>query len=353
MPGCSWLDLSHDGRFRVGLQAVLVDPLRDGVPAAWNAFVAEQRLLPLWRSELLTTSAWCAQTPVLMGIAVDRSGSPVALFHARHVGVPVDPRRYLRPGSVAPIGIVECRLSPVAVQPGLAFAAGLAEPDRAEAVGAFERAARRRLRWRCLGLAYRHLTAADLRLVRRRTRVVVETDPPVAIENKWADLRAYLAALPAKWGAQLRRIHETTEADPGLRVTVESSVPAVEAIPLLQAVRARYQPPRLIRPPIPVRYLEQLTSLPGTHFLTYRDRAGRLLAFAAVHESRAGLCSTFWGNRDRPDGGLPNLYFDQYLRAVRLMIEGGHPRLDLGKGQRSIKERYGARPTPCFSIAGR
>jgi Acetyltransferase (GNAT) domain len=337
----------------VSLHAVLVDPLRAAPPAGWNAFVTDQRLLPFWRAELLTTSAWCAQTPMLMGLAADRQGTPVALFHARHVGLPANPRRYLQPGGLSPVGAVECRLSPIAGFSGLAFAAGLDQRDRAEAIRAFEHAAHRRLGWRCLAVAYRNLTAADLRLVQRRARVTVETDPPVAIENKWPDIRAYLASLPAKWSSQVRRIHEATEADPNLRVTVERSIPAAEAIPLLQAVRARYQHPRLIRPPIPVRYLEQLGSLPGTHFLTYRNRLGRLLAFAAVHESRDGLCSTFWGNRDRPDGGLPNLYFDQYLRAVRLMIEGGHSRLDLGKGQRSIKERYGAQPTACFSVAGR
>jgi hypothetical protein len=339
-------------RISVSLYAVLVDPLREGVPAQWNAFVTAQRLLPLWRSELLTTSARCAQTPVLLGIVQDRPGTPVALFHARHVGLPADPRRYLRPGSAPLVGAVEWRLGPVAVLPGVAFATGLDERDRAEAIRAVERAARRRLGWRCLAVAYRHLTAAEVPLVRRRARVVVETDPPLVVENSWPDLSAYLASLPAKWASQLGRIHQATEADPDVQVAVERSVPAVEAIGLLQAVRARHQHPLLIRPPLPVRYVEQLGSLPGTHFITYRDRAGRLLAFSTAHESRDGLCSTFWGNRARPDGGLPNLYFDQYLRAVRLMIDGGHSRLDLGEGLRAIKERYGARPVACFSVAG-
>lgn len=336
----------------MGLHAVLVDPLREGVPARWDEFVTAQRLPPLWRSELLTTSAWCAQTPVLLGVAADRSGAPVALLHARHVGLPVNPWHYLRPGARPPLGAVESRLSPIAVLPGLAFAAGLAERDRAEAVRSLERAARRRLGWRCLAIAHRHLPAADVPLVRRRGRLVVETDPTLTVENQWADVAGYLASLPAKWSARVRRIHEAIEAGPDVLVTVERSVPAAEAVPLLQAVRARYQHPLLIRPPIPVRYLEQLNSLPGTYFLTYRHGSGRLLAFGAIHEDGDGLMSTFWGNRARPDGGLPNLYFDHYLRAIRLMIDRGYARLAFGKGMREIKERYGARPVPCFSVAG-
>ncbi|HVQ93822.1 MAG TPA: hypothetical protein VMU51_22480 [Mycobacteriales bacterium] len=342
----------------MGLQVELVDPVREPVPAQWDEFVAGQRLLPLWRSTLLTTSAWCAQTPIVLAIVRDPTGVPVALFHARLVGLPVNPTRYLGPRHlgprpVAPVGAVECRLSPASVLPGVAFAAELDEPGRSAAVRAFERAARHRFGWRCLAVAYRHLTAADLPLVRRRGRLVVETDPPMVLRNQWADPADYLRWLPARWSARLRRINEDIEADPGVTVSVGRSVPAVPAISLLQAVRRRHQSRLLIRPPVPARYLDQLGGLPGTRFVTYTDPAGRLLAFGALHESRDGLLSTFWGNRDRADGGLPNLYFDHYLRAVRLMVAGGHACFSFGKGLREIKERYGAEPVACYSVAGR
>jgi hypothetical protein len=87
----------------MGLTAAVVDPLTDPAPAAWDEFVAAQRLLPMWSSQLLRTAAWCTQTPSSMVLVREpESAEPVALFYA------ATSARSTRPGSPGRAG---CRLS--------------------------------------------------------------------------------------------------------------------------------------------------------------------------------------------------------------------------------------------------
>jgi hypothetical protein len=335
-----------------GMIATIVDPLVDPVPAAWDGFVARAGLLPLWGSQLLRTAAWCTQTPSSM-VLVHEPGdaTPVALFHARHLGL-VRPTRFLRPGRTPALSMTECRTTPAAMGAGIAFAAGAGAAERAEAVRAFEAAIRKRTGAGGLAVAYRELPPAYLPSVPTSHRIRLRLGPTMVLHNAWSDLDKYLGTLPGKWRSQLRKIHHTIESDPTLRIEFVDTLDSAEACWLAELVRRRHISAKIPRPPLPARYFAQFAALPASRFLTYRDAGGKLLAYSAILAHGDTMVLVWWGSLEQVDGGRPNLYFDQYLRLVRLLIQSGRQRVVLGKGMEHIKARYGARPEPLWGVVG-
>jgi hypothetical protein len=333
------------------LQVVVADPLGEAVPAEWDAFVTEQRLLSLWRSRLLTAAAWSAQSPTLLAVVRSAGGETLALFHARLLGVPGAPTRFLSPGT-RPVGVLECRLHPVGSFPGYTHASCLSPAGRVAVTAAFERAVRGRLGARVLGVAYRHVADDELPLLRRAGRVCLRVQPEMILDNRWLDLDAYLAALPGRRRWTLRRNRQKVDADGSIQVRLEDTLPALEATRLLTTVRSRYRRALVLQPPVPVPYVDLLSQAADTRFLTYRDRDRRLLAFATIHDNGTELVSGYWGSLDPLDGGRPHIYFDAILRAVELMLSQGRRRLSLGKGMTEIKARYGATPSARYAVAG-
>jgi hypothetical protein len=328
----------------MSLVATIVDPRTEPVPAAWDAFVAAERLLPLWSSDILRAADWCAPAAssfVLVEESV--SGAPVALFHARHHGA-TRPSRYARPGRLPAVTLTECRIAPGLMDAGMAFAAGTAARDRTEAVRAFESAVRRRTGPGGLAIGYRELTDAHLAAVPAARRIRLRLSPTMVLHNEWSDLDGYLAARPRKFRAQLRKVRDGVRVAPEL---VESVDPG-PACWLAEQVRRRHFPRAVPRPPLPELYFRHLAALPGSRFLTYRDEGGRLLAFTAVLDTGEDLLLVNWGSA-AADG---NLYFDQYRRLVELMISTGRRRMVMGKGMRDLKARYGARPEPLWGVVG-
>lgn len=336
----------------MALTATVVDPLREPPPAGWDAFVAAHDLMPLWRADLLRTAAGCSQTPSTMVMVTEGGGDrPVAIFHARHLG-PTDPTRFTRPGRMPVPTMTECRTTPVAMGAGLAFAADADPATRAEAVRVFERAVRRRTGVGGLALAYRELPPDLLALVPTGRRVRMRLGPTMVLENRWSDLDDYLADLPGKWRSQLKKIRQNVATDPDLRVDLVDTIGADEAGWLAELVRRRHTWRALPRPPLPAGYFARFAALPGSRFLTYRDGSGRLLGFSALLRYAGESVLVWWGSRDDIDGARPDLYFDQYLRLVDLMIAQGDRRLVLGKGMEQIKSRYGAHPAPLWAVVG-
>lgn len=332
---------------------MVVDPLREAVPDQWDGFVAEQGLVSLWRASLLERAAWSSQAPTVMAVVVDRADRPVALFHGRFLGVPARIGRYVAPGSSPAIGGVECRLHPIGAFAGHAFADGLDGADRAAAVRVFELGVGERWGARCPAVAYRQVEHQDLAALAGPGRVAVGVEPDLVLHNRWADLDGWFRSLPPKWRSQLRRIVASVDADPTVTVAVERSVPPLEAARLVHTVRTRYQRPLWVRPPVPVWYFEDLNRAPGTRYVTYRNRDGRLLAFSTAHDGATDIVLSYWGRREPADGGRANLYFHQYVRLVGLMVDEGRRAVRLGKGAAAVKARYGATPTPRWAVAGR
>ncbi|SEQ95615.1 hypothetical protein [Actinokineospora terrae] len=324
----------------------LVDPLTEVVDPGWDRFAADQGACVLWHADPLTTAAWAGQTATVM--AVVRDGTDVAaLFHARLHG-PQDYRRFHRSGSVPPVGFVECRLSPASLA-GHLFATGLDASGRRAAVEAFERAVRSR--YRVAGFCYRHVESGDVPAVDRGSRRVLAVSPDTVLTAEWSNVDGYLAQLPPKWRSQLRKIRATVRSAPGVRRALVDQVPPPDAARLVNLVRFKHQRRGVVRTPIPEHYFEHLNADPGTRFSTYRDDRG-LLALSTVHDNGTDLTMSYWGIRDRVDGGLPNLYFDHYVDLVEHTIGLGRATLRPGKGMARIKERFGARPVANHLVVG-
>ncbi len=335
----------------MSLVATVVNPLTEPVPPQWDRFVADQRLLPVWHPELVRTADWCTQnTSSMVLVSQSSDACPVAVFHARHLG-PTSPRRFARPHRVAPVSMTEVRSVPV-LDSGVAFATGTDQRDRAEAVRVFERALRTRVGPGGRFIAYRGLAPADLAVVPTTARMRMELSPRMVVHNQWSDRDSYLASLPKKWRSHLRKIRRTLDRAGTVRAGFEQRIEPDQAAWMSHLVRARHQPRGMVRPPLPARYFEVLNELPDAHYVTYRDAAGRLIAFCSVYDTGVEIRPGVWGLRAEADGGQRNLYFDQYLRMVELMIERQRSQLILGPGMGEIKTRYGATPEPRWAVAG-
>jgi hypothetical protein len=330
------------------LDVTLVDPLQAPVPPAWDAFADAERLHALWRWPLLATSAWCATAPTLTGIVAERSGATAAIFHTRLLGLPR--RRYVEPGRLPRALLLECRLQPTASYAGHAFAARLDPAERRAAVAAFEAAARRRLGHRLLAFAYRNVAADERDLFDRSTRRVLRVEPEMVMAATWGSVEEYLATLERKWRHELRRVRRHVD---DLHVELVASVPAREAARLSSRVLARHHGRHGAQPPVPVPYFEQLGRMPGVRFVTYRDAAGKLLAYMTLLDDGSRLWSSYWGYLEPQEGGRRNLYFDQYLRTVELMLAEGRDVVSFGKGMADIKARYGTAPQERYVVVGR
>jgi hypothetical protein len=334
------------------LVTTVVDPLTGPPPPGWDEFAGAHRLSPGWYSGLLRAVDWCVPVPSSMVTVAERSGgSPLAVFHTRHFG-PANPARFVTPGWFPPVSIAECRSAPFPMEAGLAFHADLDPQDRVEAVRAFERGLRRRAGPGGVGIVYRNLLDRDLSVVPVGGRVQRRTRSRMVVRNEWSDVAAYLASLSGKWRSQLRKISDGVSADATVRVELAGTVEPDEACWLAEVVRLRYASGTVPRPPFPMRCVEQLGRLPGSRFLTYRDPGGRLLGYSAVYDNGTDLHLIWWGGRGDTDGRRDNLYFDQYLRLIELMIDLGRRRLVLGAGMERIKARYGARPEPRWVVLG-
>lgn len=336
----------------MSLVATVVDPLTEPVPAGWDAFATAQGILPAWDSRLLRATDWCTRVPASMVLVQEASSAaPVAMFHARHIG-PSSIRRFVVPGRIPAVTMTECRTVPL-LNSGVAFAAAADDRDRAEAVRVFEQALRRRVGAGGQLIAYRCLSDRDLRGFSGTGWLRLRQSPTMALYHEWSDVSGYLAALPRGRRKLLRKIRRAMDDGGGTAVAVAPTIDAAEACWLAESVRRRYKSRRFPPPPLPAGYFERFSQLPGVWFLTYRDPAGRLLAYVAGHDNGTDLFTGVWGSRSVTDGGRRNLYFDLFLRLLELIIRTERRRVLLGPGLAGIKSQYGARPEPLWTLVGR
>jgi hypothetical protein len=336
----------------MSLTAAAVDPLTEPIPAGWDEFVTGQRPPPVWDSRLLRIAAWCDRVPATAVLVSEAaSARPVAAFYVRHLG-PVSPGRFVRPGRMPVVTLSECRAVPW-TGAGMVFAADTDQRDRREAVRVFERALGRRVGAGGRLIAYRSLPAEHLAVVPTARRLRLPQSPHMVLYNRWPDLPSYLATLDRAWRKRLRQIRRAVDADPTVRFEVTGTIDTADACWLAEVVRRRYLPRWFTPPPPrPASYFERFSQLPGTWFFAYRDPQARLLAFQAGYDNGEELYARTWGARTLADSGRRNLYFDDYLRQVELMIRTGRRRLDLGAGMPEIKARYGARAEPQWVVMG-
>lgn len=333
----------------MGLTAIVTDPRTEPPPPRWDEFVAAHpRLQPGWHSSLLQAVDWCvpdASSTVL--VAEASSGQPVAAFHVRHVS-PLRRHQLSRPGRVPPFGVTSCRLAPLP-DAGVAFAAEAGLSDQVEAVRVFAHALRRRAGPAGRVVIYRRLPDQTLPAVPHRDRLRRARMPQMVVHNEWSDVSGYLAGLSKVARRNLRWVRRQVDRDETIRVSLASRIEPPSACWLAESVRQSHGPGSSY-PPCPAHYFTQLNLLPGTYFLTYRDPAGRLLAYLAGHDDGDQIFAGLWGRRGEADGGRPYLFFDMILRSVELMVARGRRRLVLGGALPEVKARYGAWPEPRWDL---
>lgn len=321
------------------MHAEIIDPTGEAVPADWEIFRKQEGLIAAWQARALTAVAWCSTRPVYLGV-VRQGGEVVGLFVGSVGGPPRLRRGYAEPGSMPPVGWFDCHL-PVGFTGGFAFAADLSAADRAEATAAFEKAVRRRLGRRCLGVLYRQVTAETLPAFDRRFRPRITTAPNTLLRNRWADLDGYFADLPRDRRRRLRRIH--AEAAERTRVLYGvGDIDAERASALACATVRKHSP---YAPPLPVRYFEALCGEEGVRYFGHLD-GDRLLSFDLTFDDGRRLVTTVNGSLDVRDGGRRDLYFDLYLREIDYMISHGRGGCEFGKGMAELKQRFGCELVP-------
>ncbi|MEV0400960.1 GNAT family N-acetyltransferase [Actinoallomurus sp. NPDC050550] len=331
----------------MALDVVVIDPVRETVPAEWPELVRAAGLPAIWHDDLLVRLAWFARQPAYMALVTD-GGTPCALFHARHRGAR-PPRRFRGTSPRLLPGLVECHLAPYVTTPGYAFHPESGTAERAAAVKAFERGMAHRLGLRCAGVVYRQVIDEDRPIF--RGHVIRPGEPEAVVDNRWGGVEEYLRDLPGDDRRHMRRVERLVSEDPGVRAAVETSIDGADAGRLLSVVQHRYRGRFTVPVPVPALYFEMLSGRPGIRFLTYRRPDGELLAYALqVDDGRTLLCQG-WGTRDRSDGGRPHLYFDHFLRQVYQLIEDGREKMIMGKSMYELKRRFGARLSPLYAAA--
>jgi hypothetical protein len=331
--------------------AVVVDPLEEALPAAWDGLTTAAGLSSLWRSGVLSSVAWYERYRPIMALAHDASGEPCAAFCARHLSVPAGRRSFHDPGRRPLVGFLEFHLPPGITTAGYAFHPDLDARERSAVVAAVERALGARLGPGCRGFAYRQVAAGDLAAFDRGPRAVLNASPEAVLENEWEGVDAYLAARRSEDRRELLRVRRLIDGDATLKVSTDGSVAAAEAGRLAHVVRMRYRGRFQIAAPLPSAYFDWLGRLDGVRFITYRDASDELLGYGALVDDGAAVRSLLWGTRERADRGRPNLYFDHFLREVEYCIANGRRRLVLGKAMADIKARFGARPVDLYTVA--
>lgn len=324
------------------MQAEIIDPTAEPVPADWEIFRKHEGLPAAWQADALTALAWCARRPVYLGVVRD-GGQVAGLFVGDVAGVRSRRGEYAEPGSTPLAGWFECRLL-CGFTSGFALAAPLRPDGQAAVMAAFEKALRRRLGQRCLGILYRQVTNEMLPMVRRRFRPRIPTAPNTLLLNCWSDMQEYYADLPRDRRRRLRRTH--AEAAEHTRPFGTDEIDPVQASLLAQLTRRKHGD---LVPPIPPRYFGALNGTDGVRYIGHRD-GQRLLAFDLVFDDGDRLVTTVTGSLEAGDGGRRGLYFDLYLQEIEYMISNGRSGCEFGKGMVELKQRFGCVLVPQSAV---
>ncbi|GAA4545425.1 GNAT family N-acetyltransferase [Amycolatopsis samaneae] len=333
------------------------DPRVDPAPARWPEFCRDARLHPVWDYELMGVEAWGARNPQLLVVAAE-GDALVAAMSVLVCRPRLAPRFAPRPGrrSLRPVW-AEVYQPWLSGYPGIVFAPGFPAADRAALTRAFERQLGRRLGPGLLGVLYRAIGEDFAEQVGGRGRVIRRAEPTAVLENlRFESEEDWIGTLPARRRSGLRRRRRRIAEDPGLVVRGgpgRDDVDGAEVAALIRAHRDRYGKLKLDTRTMPsAGFLHRFVRRPDVHTLTYRDTEGRLLAVNTLLDHPDSLSLQHWAALPLDERGRgAGLYFDSYVRAVRLLAQRGAKELSAGRGMSELKQELGFQPRPLYAAA--
>ena len=353
----------HPGRVAVTESVEIADPRTESEPFGWTGFFRTQGLHAVWDYELLRLEAWAARNPPLLLVA--RSGGEiiagacvlVCRLWPRSSYALAPQRRGLSMSSLSPLW-AEVAQPWLSGFPGVVFGEGVDDGAKAEVLRRFERALVRRLGMRTAGVLYRSVDAALAAVLDGRGRLVRQVDTVSVLRNTFADQDDWVSGLSKSRRASLRRSLRAVQrhVESG-RVVVRSGsarqdLPGGEVAALLNRHRAELGIPASdTRSPLSGSYFDVFLRRSDVNTLTYHDSEGRLLAINTWLEHPRCLVKQHWASLSVADGGLRDLLFDSYLRAVRHMISTGVRELSAGRRPHEIKHELGFTPRPVYGVA--
>lgn len=350
-----------------GIDVEIVDPRQAPEPSGWAKFRKLAAGAPMWDYRLLRLESWLSRNPPVL--AVMREGGRVLGACAVMLCSPVRGQVFgPRPVTHRP------RLSPCWAEVYLPWFSGhsavvfrrqMDGTQRRELLRLFERRLAEYVGLGLLGVVYRAMPADIAEAVAGPGRPVREIDPTTVLDNRFDSVDDWLASLRPQVRTTVR---EALDLPGSLDVTTAAGredLDAAELASLLNEHRARQdarawrsgQRARIAglhldtRSPVPTAYLAELLRSPNVVTRTYRDPSGRLVAFHTMFDTVGGVAMPYWAALPRERGGVPRLYVDGYVHAVRHLIDSGRPELTAGRTLLDLKAGLGFTTRTLSSIA--
>ncbi|MER7277932.1 hypothetical protein ABT369_26165 [Dactylosporangium sp. NPDC000244] len=294
---------------------------------------------------------------VIAGVFRD-GGRPIGLAGARVHGL--GRRRVLG-------GVADVEHPAIGALPGLGLPDGLPGTlDPAgrpgpqllgEAVLAFERAVRAEFGPRVPAIAYRQVYRDELPVFLPGVTLVRAGAPVAVLRNRGGGYEGYLGTLSKSRRGDQRRLLRRIDADPdtvvwfGPREEARVDLAEMHRLSADAARRnhtVRWPPLRMWSP----RLFETMMALPEVRVLTYREPGGALIAATAMFDHPVAPLLGPWAAPplgDRRTG----LWFDQFSRQLRFLLDAGRPMVLAGKGAREAKESLGFTFEPQWTVLRR
>ncbi|MEY7971614.1 hypothetical protein AB8O38_06380 [Saccharomonospora xinjiangensis] len=335
----------------------IADPRTEPEPFGWSEFRARRGLHAVWDYDLLALEAWAARNPPLLVVA--RDGTRIVAAATVLVCTP-----RLRPTYAAVSRKRGPTLKPVWAEvyqpwlsglPGVVFSDDLDDEARAALLRELERALTRRLGAGLLGVFYRSVGADLAAMLEGRGRLVRQVDTVSVLPNDFADRDGWIASL-----SRSRRTNVTRALrDVGRRVesgqlvvvggTARDDLTGGEVADLLNRHRLDRGIPSLdTRSPLLGSYFHSFVRRSDVHTVTYHDSEGRLLAVNTLLDHPQCLVKQHWAALPVAEGGLKNLLFDSFARAVDTLTRTKAAELSAGRRPHDVKHALGFTPRPVF-----
>ncbi|MER7114613.1 hypothetical protein ACWGRK_04080 [Saccharomonospora azurea] len=338
----------------------IADPRTEPEPFGWSEFRRERGLPAVWDYTLLALEAWPARNPP--SLVVVRLGSRIVAGLSVLVC-----RARLRPAYAPPPGRRDRAPVPRWVEvsqpwlsgfPGIVVADELDDGARAVLLRTVERALARRLGPLLAGVLYRSVDERTARVLRGRARMVRQVDTVSVLPNDFRDADHWMDSLSKARRKSLRRALRTVDQHVTAGRLTVSVGPARddlcggEIAALVERHRAEHGISALdSRSALPGSYFHSFVRRTDVHTLTYHDGEGRLVALNTWLDHPHGLVKQHWAALSPADGGLRDLLFDSYLRAVRHVTSRGVPELSAGRSPHEVKRSLGFVARPVYGVA--